>query len=57
MKNNSLYIMKKIKLQRLIPHYKKLMMDAVKKQDFEKAYEYRTLHRAYREELHTLIKI
>jgi hypothetical protein len=52
MKNkNSLYKLKKIKLQRLIPHYKKLMIDAVKRQDFENAYKYRTLHRTYREKL------
>jgi len=52
MKNqNSLYKLKKIKLQRLIPYYKQLKIDAVKKQDFENAAIYRAIQIEYEDDL------
>jgi len=52
MKNqNSLYKLKKIKLQRLISHYKQLKIDAVKRQDYENAAIYRGFQKEYEEDL------
>lgn len=51
MQNQTKYLLRKIKLQRLIPYYKKLKIKAVQDQDYENAAIYRRYERGYVEEL------
>jgi len=52
MKNqSSIYKLKKLKLQRLIPYYEQLKIKAVKNQQWELAATYRYLQKEYEEEL------
>ena len=52
--NSNLHTLKIIKLKRLIPYYKKLKIDAIKKQDFESAYKLRELEKDCRDGLNDL---